>query len=130
MKHLVTILTIILFSNMAQAQKNNDSFETLWKQVQKLENEALTKSALKVVTTISNKAKKEKNSAQIVKALLYSSKYAMTLEEDSQLKIITDFNCSNFFQIRSYRINTQLVTTNCVHNCLVVVYCFFLIRSR
>ncbi|MFS4493604.1 alpha-2-macroglobulin family protein [Maribacter sp. 2308TA10-17] len=91
MKHLVTILTIILFSQMAQAQKNNDSFETLWKQVEKLEGEALTKSALKVVTSISEKAKKEKNSAQIVKALLYSSKYAMTLEEDAQMKIINDF---------------------------------------
>ncbi len=91
MKHLVTILTIILFSQMAQTQKNNDSFETLWKQVEKLENEALTKSALKVVTSISEKAKKEKNSAQIVKALLYASKYAMTLEEDAQLKIFNDF---------------------------------------
>lgn len=91
MKHLVTIFTIILFSQMAQSQKNNDSYTTLWKQVEKLENEALTKSALKIVTTITQKAKKEKNSAQIVKALLYSSKYAMTLEEDAQLKIINDF---------------------------------------
>lgn len=91
MKHLVTILTIILFSQMAQAQKNNTTFEILWKQVEKLENEALTKSALKVVISISEKAKKEKNSAQVVKALLYSSKYAMTLEEDAQLKIINDF---------------------------------------
>ena len=76
---------------MAQSQKNNDSFEVLWKQVEKLENDALTKSALKVVTSISEKAKKEKNSPQIVKALLYTSKYVMTLEEDAQLKIATDF---------------------------------------
>ncbi|MFK7814459.1 MAG: alpha-2-macroglobulin [Maribacter sp.] len=91
MKNLVTILTIILFSQMAQAQATNDSFETLWKQVEKLESDALTKSALKVVTSISEKAKKEKNSAQVVKALLYNSKYTMTLEEDAQLKIINDF---------------------------------------
>ncbi|MDB4292372.1 MG2 domain-containing protein [Maribacter sp.] len=91
MKHLITILTVLLFSQMAQAQKNNGSYEALWKQVEKLEGEALTKSALAVVTTISEKAKKEKNSAQIVKALLFTSKYAMTLEEDAQLKIITDF---------------------------------------
>lgn len=91
MKNVLLILTVILFSQMAEAQQNNDSYETLWKQVQKLENEALTKSALKVVETISAKAKKEKNAAQIVKALLYSSKYALTLEEDAQLKIINDF---------------------------------------
>ena len=91
MKHIITLITILLFSQMAQSQKNNDSFETLWKQVEKLENDALTKSALKVVSSISEKAKKEKNSPQIVKALLYSSKYAMTLEEDAQLKIVNDF---------------------------------------
>ncbi len=91
MKHFVLILTILLFSQMAQSQQNNGSFETLWLQVEKLEKEALTKSALTVVNTISEKAKKEKNAAQIVKALLYASKYAMTLEEDSQLKIINDF---------------------------------------
>ncbi len=91
MKHIVTLITIILFTQMAQSQKHNDSFEALWQQVEKLEKDVLTKSALKVVETISAKAKKEKNSPQIVKALLYSSKYAMTLEENAQLKIIKDF---------------------------------------
>ncbi|WP_337251612.1 alpha-2-macroglobulin family protein [Maribacter halichondriae] len=91
MRNIILLLTIVLFSQMTEAQKNNDSYEQLWKQVQKLENEALTKSALKVVESISEKAKKEKNSPQIVKALLYSSKYALTLEEDPQLKIINDF---------------------------------------
>ena len=91
MKHIVTLITILLFSQMAQSQKNNDSFEMLWKQVEKLEKDALTKSALKVVTAISDKAKNENNSPQIVKALLYTSKYAMTLEEDAQLKIVNDF---------------------------------------
>ena len=76
---------------MAQSQKSNDSFEVLWKQVEKLENDALTKSALKVVTIISDKAKKEKKAPQIVKALLFSSKYAMTLEEGAQLNIVKDF---------------------------------------
>ncbi|MGI9550259.1 MAG: MG2 domain-containing protein, partial [Aurantibacter sp.] len=91
MKNLLLILTIILFSQMASAQQNNKSYDELWKQVEKLENGALPKSALKVVETIFEKAKKEKSSPQIVKALLHSSKYAMTLEEDAQLKIVNDF---------------------------------------
>lgn len=91
MKQIITLITILLFSQMAQSQKNNESYKTLWKQVEKLESDALTKSALKLVTTISEKAKKENNEAQIVKTLLYTSKYAMTLEEDAQLKIIKDF---------------------------------------
>ncbi|MGB5556161.1 MAG: hypothetical protein WBM83_16010, partial [Flavobacteriaceae bacterium] len=91
MKQLAIILSIVLFSTMANAQQNNESYETLWKQVEKLDGDALTKSALKMVESISAKAKKEKNSPQIVKALLYVSKYAMTLEEDAQLKIVNDF---------------------------------------
>ncbi len=75
---------------MANAQKGT-SYEALWKQVEKLENEALTKSALKIVQSISEKAKREGSSPQIVKALLYTSKYALTLEEDAQLKIVSDF---------------------------------------
>ncbi|NNK76344.1 MAG: hypothetical protein HKP42_09825, partial [Maribacter sp.] len=87
MKYFTLILTVILFSNMAQSQKNNESYDQLWKSVQKFEAEALTKSALAVVDKITIKAKREKNSPQIVKSLLYSSKYALTLEEDAQLKI-------------------------------------------
>ena len=74
MKYLTLLLTVILFSNMAQSQKNNESYDVLWKSVQKFENEALTKSALAVVAKISEKAKKENNSSHIIKSLLYSSK--------------------------------------------------------
>ena len=77
---------------MMQSQKNNSSFDVLWQKVEQLESESLTKSALEVVKTISKKANKENNTSQKIKALLYSSKYAMTLEEDAQLKIITNFN--------------------------------------
>ena len=75
----------------SQAQKVDHSFKGLWKRVTDLEEEALPKSALEVVQTIAEKAKKEKNSAQKLKALLHASKYAMTLEEDAQLKIISNF---------------------------------------
>src|SRR5690606_21580591 len=76
---------------MAHSQQTDDSYEILWKKVEKLEGEALTKSALEAVQTISEKAKRENNSAQIVKSLLYTSKYALILEEDAQLKIVADF---------------------------------------
>ncbi len=89
MRYLVILFTILLFS-MANAQKEG-TYPSLWKQVEKLENEGLTKSALKIVQSISEKAKEEGSSPQIVKALLYTSKYALTLEEDAQLKIVSDF---------------------------------------
>ena len=76
---------------MAQSQSPNDSYSSLWQRVQKLENEAMTKSALDIVALISKKAKKEQNSVQIIRSLIYTSKYALTLEEDAQLKIVRDF---------------------------------------
>ncbi|MEQ9581294.1 MAG: hypothetical protein RIM68_03930, partial [Arenibacter sp.] len=91
MKKIATIFTLILFSQMAQSQSPKDSYSSLWQKVQKLENEAMTKSALDIVALISKKAKKEQNSVQIIRSLIYTSKYALTLEEDAQLKIVRDF---------------------------------------
>lgn len=122
MKHFVTLFTIVLFSQMAPSQKNTDSFEVLWKQVEKLENDALTKSALKLVETISVKAKKERNEPQIVKALLYTSKYAMTLEEDAQLKIVNDFKD----EIES----VEFPTKNVLENYLAQLYWQFFQQHR
>ncbi|ALM09240.1 alpha-2-macroglobulin [Sediminicola sp. YIK13] len=77
---------------MGHGQINgNTSYDSLWKEVSQLEEKSLTKSALEVVKTISKKAKKEQNSPQTIKALLYSSKYLMVLEEESQLTIINEF---------------------------------------
>ncbi|GGW23962.1 alpha-2-macroglobulin [Arenibacter certesii] len=76
---------------MAQSQEPTSNYDVLWQQVEKLEKETMTKSALEVVNKISAKAKKENQKSQIVKSLLYSSKYSLTLEEEAQLNIITDF---------------------------------------
>ncbi len=87
----IGLVLLVLLSLMVYSQKQTASYAELWQKVQKLENDGLTKSALEVVNSISQKAKKEKNGPQIVKSLLYSSKYALILEEDAQLTIITDF---------------------------------------
>ncbi|MFD1162699.1 alpha-2-macroglobulin family protein [Hwangdonia seohaensis] len=89
MKHTLSILMIILFSNFTQAQ--NPDYQELWTKVEKLEVEGLPKSALKIVEDISVKAKKDKNHPQLIKTMLFKSKFALVLEEDAQLKIINDF---------------------------------------
>ncbi|WP_034046028.1 MG2 domain-containing protein [Wocania ichthyoenteri] len=89
MKHTLSILMIILFSNFTQAQ--NPDYQELWTKVEKLEVEGLPKSALKIVEDISAKAKKDKNHPQLIKTMLFKSKFVLVLEEDSQLKIINDF---------------------------------------
>ncbi len=122
MKHIVTLITILLFSQIAQSQKNNESFEVLWQQVEKLERDALTKSALKVVSSISKKAKSEKNSPQIIKALLFASKYAMTLEEDGQLNIIKDF--------KQEIVIAEFPTTNVLESYVANLYWQFFQQNR
>jgi hypothetical protein len=89
MKYTISILMIILFANFSQAQIPN--YDSLWKQVDELEVDGLPKSALKVVETISAKAKADKNTQQLIKTMLFKSKFALVLEEDAQLNIINNF---------------------------------------
>lgn len=89
MKNFTILAMILFFANFIQAQ--NSDYEKLWQDIEKLENDGLAKSALEIVTKISNKAKLENNQPQIIKSLLHTSKYALTLNEDAQLQIISDF---------------------------------------
>ncbi|WP_026810003.1 alpha-2-macroglobulin family protein [Arenibacter latericius] len=91
MRKIITLFTIFLFVHMAQSQKSTATYDLLWQRVEKLEKETMTKSALEAVANIAAKAKQENNKSQVIKSLLYSSKYSLILEEDAQLKIITDF---------------------------------------
>ncbi|MFA5298000.1 MAG: MG2 domain-containing protein, partial [Lutibacter sp.] len=90
-KFAVILTTILLFSASTQAQQANN-YESSWKQVQKFEEGNLPKSALKEVDKIYASAKKENNAPQLIKTLLFKSKYALILEEDAQLNIINAFN--------------------------------------
>lgn len=89
MKNSLLFLMILLFSNIALTQDYN--YESLWKDVEKLETEGLVQSALKAVETIKKQAIKDKNSKQLIKTMLFKSKFTLVLEEDAQLKIINDF---------------------------------------
>jgi len=83
-----TIIMILLFANLIPAQNN---YSDRWNQVEQLEVKGLPKSALEIVEQIALDAEKDKNDPQQIKVLLFKSKYALTLEEDAQLKIINDF---------------------------------------
>ncbi|MBC8767625.1 alpha-2-macroglobulin [Arenibacter sp. BSSL-BM3] len=122
MKKIATIFTIILFSQMGQSQSTSDSYTALWERVQKFEKEALTKSALNIVALISKKAKKEQNSVEIIKSLLYTSKYALTLEEDAQLKIVQDF--------KLIIAQSQFPTTNILESYLANLYWQYFQQNR
>lgn len=79
---------IVLFSTFMNAQNTFPTYSELWKEVDQLELDNLPKSANEKVEKIYQLAKKEQNSPQIIKSLLFQSKFAMVLEEDSQLNVI------------------------------------------
>ncbi len=120
-KIAITLMSIFLFSNHTNAQKF-DNYNKLWKEVQQFEVKSLPKSALELVDTIYEKAKNEENSPQIIKALIYKSKFALTLEEDAQLKIIQQFKT----EIKK----TKTPTTNILESVLANLYWQYFQQNR
>jgi TonB-dependent SusC/RagA subfamily outer membrane receptor len=59
-----------------------------WSEVYKYELNQLPKSALAVTDTLYARAKQEKNVPQLVKALIYQSKFSLVLQEDAELLIV------------------------------------------
>lgn len=109
MKKLTSILLMILFSTILNAQEN---YKSLWQKVENFEAENLPKSALKVVDDIYAKADKEQNSPQTIKCLFYKSKFTLVLEENAQLKIINEFKQ----QIAKNKFPTKNVLENILAN--------------
>ncbi|WP_179354522.1 alpha-2-macroglobulin family protein [Winogradskyella vidalii] len=120
MKNYIAILMLICFASFSNAQ--ND-FENQWKEVTKLENEGLTKSASELVETIYQKADKEGNKQQQIKALLHISKYMLILEEDAQLNIVNRFK----IEIES---TEDIVTKQLLENMLATMYWQYFQQNR
>ena len=120
MKHYISLFMLICFASFSNAQ--ND-FENQWKEVTKLENEGLTKSASDLVETIYKDAVKAENTNQRVKALLFISKYMLTLEEDAQLNIVNRFKS----EIDATK---DIVTKRLLENMLATMYWQYFQQSR
>src|SRR5690606_4291377 len=91
MKNILFLILILTFS-FSMAQKKFD-YESKWKQIEKQEQEGLLNSLLPEVNSIYQNAKKDKNSQQIIRALLYQSKIAMVTsdDEDVEIQIVENF---------------------------------------
>lgn len=120
MNKLVSILMIILFANTSFSQTNN--YSNLWTDVENFEIEGLPKSALKALEKIETKAKAENNAPQLIKIMLFKSKFMLTLEEDAQLSIINAFKTE---------INkTNAPTKNVLENILATLYWQYFQQNR
>ncbi|WP_159951518.1 alpha-2-macroglobulin family protein [Polaribacter septentrionalilitoris] len=118
-KFTTSLLLILLFSTISQAQ---DSFDSLWSKVEQLEVDNLPKSALNIVEKIYEKAEKEENSPQLVKSLFYKSKFSLTLEENAQLNVINSF--------KKHISNTKFPTKNVLQNILANLYWQYFNQNR
>src|ERR1041385_1644917 len=87
---LVSCLFPIFFSFTSLAQTPINKYKKEWQQVDALVKKQLPKSALKQVKKIYQLAKKDKQDAQIIKALIYVIGLKATITEDSETKAITD----------------------------------------
>ncbi|NNC44466.1 MAG: alpha-2-macroglobulin, partial [Winogradskyella sp.] len=120
MKSIISVFMIICFAQFGLAQE--DFYAKQWVEVQQLENKGLTKSALEKVDSIAQRALSDNNAAQRIKALLYQSKYALILEEDAQLKIISSFKA----EIEK----SDIVTKRVIENLLATLYWQYFQQNR
>ncbi|MCS6796438.1 MAG: MG2 domain-containing protein, partial [Raineya sp.] len=86
MKRLSCIL-VFLFA-LVQANQAQIMYESLWKKVNEAEGKGLPETARKVVEEIYTQAKKEKNNAQLVKAVIHRLKYYEAKEEKDVVKAL------------------------------------------
>ncbi|MEM7104208.1 MAG: alpha-2-macroglobulin family protein [Bacteroidota bacterium] len=72
----------------APANVSGDDYEEAWKKIDSLVAEGLPKSALEETESLLEKARKDNNPSQTVKALIYKGKFKAELEEDGLVKAI------------------------------------------
>gem|GEM_PF-2929399 len=79
----LVIILVVLFGKVLGAQSNED-FKSMWNQIEKLEREGLSKTALEVADRIYELSEKDNAMDQKIKSLFYIGKYEQTLIEDSE----------------------------------------------
>ncbi len=97
-KYLILILAMALVSTfgvIAIAQKSKSTtpqfMETRWKKVEELAEKQMPESALKEVEAILTQAKKDKNSGQILKAMMYRMRFMTDKNPDEIIPLMQEF---------------------------------------
>lgn len=91
MKKRILVSFILLFSLMTMsAQTSKNKYENEWKEVERIEKESLPQSAIKAVDDILQKAITDKNTTQVIKALIYKNKYKKDIDNQDNEGLIKD----------------------------------------
>ena len=93
MKRLVILLSLILCYSIIIAQNNsNMSYTMEWEKVTALEKQSLPQSAANAVDKILQKAIADKNSPQVVKALIHKGKYDIKIDSQNDSALFNNLN--------------------------------------
>jgi len=87
----VVLLTTLIFASLILAQQSNTPLEKRWKMVEELAVKQLPESALKEVEVILAQAQKEKNTTQVIKALVYKMRFTLEKNPDEAPALIREF---------------------------------------
>ncbi|MCK4359567.1 MAG: hypothetical protein KAW92_12680 [Candidatus Cloacimonetes bacterium] len=117
---ILIILSLLFLSSCLFATKEN--YKELWKEVQNSESKGLPKTTLKIVERIYERAKKEKNASQFVKAVIHKMKFSVQVEEFSDIKIINN--------LREEVIDSKFPIKPVLHSILADSYWQYFQRNR
>ena len=93
MKNLIFIMLLLVLTATAYPQKKNTmNYENQWKEVEAMEKKSLPKSAAGVVDAILKQAIADKNSPQVIKALIHQAKYEATIDWEDNTAVFDNLN--------------------------------------
>ncbi|HPE77589.1 MAG TPA: hypothetical protein PLC80_15960, partial [Draconibacterium sp.] len=91
-KTSILVIFLIAFISLAGKTQSNhnikNDYEYYWKKIDSLEIAGLPRTALIEVENVYNKAKAEKNTAQLLKSLIFKMKFSYAFEADNYAKQI------------------------------------------
>lgn len=113
------IIVTFLFPFTMKAQTD---YAKLWKRVDSLETKNLPKSALTEVENLYEKAKKENNSQQIIKAVIFKLKFRNSIEENAFEKVC--------YELDSLAQKLQFPENAIMHGMLADMYWWYIANNR
>jgi uncharacterized protein YfaS (alpha-2-macroglobulin family) len=119
MKKLFTTLLLIIFVFRLTSQnvtmEHQDSYHDDWEKVAQYEEQSLPRSAAEAVNQILRRAIEEKNSPQLIKALIHQGKYELALDEQN--------NTFLFHQLQEMiNVSNDVVEQSVLHSILGELY--------
>ena len=86
----ILLISFLLALSIAIMAQNSTNYKSEWKVVEQYNEKSLPQSALKKVDEILQKAIKEKNNQQVIRALIEKNKYKIEIDDKDNQAIFTD----------------------------------------